>query len=129
MKIQQYYVFEIKITVVKSPIIMWSFLYTGLFPQRQLQRCNQTYSIFLHRSKTKKLKSVILVFISYIYNRQLPRSTMLVQVQNQLRLSEEAIQSDNPRRCCMILRLVCSRVIVQLSMDLWIVMIYEMKME
>ncbi|CAL6025902.1 Hypothetical_protein [Hexamita inflata] len=31
-------------------------------------------------------------------NRQLPRSTMLVQVPNQLRLSEEAIQSDNPRR-------------------------------
>ncbi|CAL6029693.1 Hypothetical_protein [Hexamita inflata] len=30
--------------------------------------------------------------------RQLPRSTMLVQVPNQLRLSEEAIQSDNPRR-------------------------------
>ncbi|CAL5998063.1 Hypothetical_protein [Hexamita inflata] len=30
--------------------------------------------------------------------RQLPRSIMLVQVPNQLRLSEEAIQSDNPRR-------------------------------
>ncbi|CAL6107210.1 Hypothetical_protein [Hexamita inflata] len=30
--------------------------------------------------------------------RQLPRSTMLVQVPNQLRLSEEAIQRDNPRR-------------------------------
>ncbi|CAL6020553.1 Hypothetical_protein [Hexamita inflata] len=28
--------------------------------------------------------------------RQLPRSIMLVQVLNQLRLSEEAIQSDNP---------------------------------
>ncbi|CAL6103728.1 Hypothetical_protein [Hexamita inflata] len=31
-------------------------------------------------------------------HRQLPRSTMLVQVPNQLRLSEEAIKSDNPRR-------------------------------
>ncbi|CAL6008654.1 Hypothetical_protein [Hexamita inflata] len=30
--------------------------------------------------------------------RQLPRSIMLIQVPNQLRLSEEAIQSDNPRR-------------------------------
>ncbi|CAL6042959.1 Hypothetical_protein [Hexamita inflata] len=30
--------------------------------------------------------------------RQLPRSIMLVQVPNWLRLSEEAIQSDNPRR-------------------------------
>ncbi|CAL5973037.1 Hypothetical_protein [Hexamita inflata] len=30
--------------------------------------------------------------------RQLPRSIILVQVLNQLRLSEEAIQSDNPRR-------------------------------
>ncbi|CAL6007396.1 Hypothetical_protein [Hexamita inflata] len=30
--------------------------------------------------------------------RQLPRSTMFFQVPNQLRLSEEAIQSDNPRR-------------------------------
>ncbi|CAL6105813.1 Hypothetical_protein [Hexamita inflata] len=30
--------------------------------------------------------------------RQLPGSIMLVQVPNQLRLSEEAIQSDNPRR-------------------------------
>ncbi|CAL6074070.1 Hypothetical_protein [Hexamita inflata] len=30
--------------------------------------------------------------------RQLPRSTMLFQVPNQLRLAEEAIQSGNPRR-------------------------------
>ncbi|CAL5984845.1 Hypothetical_protein [Hexamita inflata] len=38
--------------------------------------------------------------------RQLPRSTMLIQVPNQLRLSEEAIQSDNPRmRYDEILRL------------------------
>ncbi|CAL5977694.1 Hypothetical_protein [Hexamita inflata] len=43
--------------------------------------------------------------------RQFPRSTMLVQVLNQHRLSEEVIQNDNPRRQDMMLRLVCGNVI------------------
>ncbi|CAL5971033.1 Hypothetical_protein [Hexamita inflata] len=41
-----------------------------------------------------------------------------VQVLNQLRLSEETIQSDNPKRC-MMLRLVCGNVMCNQVFDLW----------
>ncbi|CAL5974380.1 Hypothetical_protein [Hexamita inflata] len=54
---------------------------------------------------------------AYILQRQLPRSIMLVQVPNQLMLSEEAIQSDDPRRRGMTWRLVRVNDIVLLSVD------------
>ncbi|CAL5978834.1 Hypothetical_protein [Hexamita inflata] len=58
--------------------------------------------------------------------RQLMRQMMLVQVPNQLRLSEEAIQKMRYVEISLRQRYMYQ---VLLSVDLWIVMIYEMKME